>query len=184
MKNGVAIVQKLLLALAVLMFSNSCVGAAQLIWKTETELGKAQQLPSCNPDTDKDCPDYVPYVSRSKFGIKVFETYHEGVRLTFSFNSNEEDGFTVSTDQVHPGGYDWGGVVKKGKFKPLYMIKRFYVFDATGAVNKGQTELTVLRILAGGKSCGVDMGSKIVSDNATARRFAERDYVGPGCSKN
>ena len=176
--------QKCLLALTVLFLSSSHAYAGQLIWKTEKELREVQQLPSCDPNKDKNCPDQVPYVSTSKYGVKVFETYHEGTRITFSFSDNEGDGFTVSTDQVHPGGYDWGGVLEKGKFRPLYMIKRFYTYDATAKVNKAQTDLMVLRLLAGGKSCEVDKGSKNVVDILLARRFAERNSAGPGCSKN
>jgi hypothetical protein len=175
--------KKLLLTFAFLLFSIVSAAAAQLVWKTEKELGKAQQLPSCDPNKDKDCPDYVPYVSLSKYGVKVFETFHESTRVVVSFNGKDEDGFTVATDQVHPGGYDWGGVMRNGKFMPLYMIKRFYTYDAAGTVNKSQTELTVLRLLANGKSCGIDTGAKAVTDNSVARRFAEKNFVKPTCAQ-
>ncbi len=174
-----------LLYIVVTMFLTATIGsAAQLVWKTEKALGEAQQLPSCNPEKDQNCSDYVPYVSMSKYGVKVFQTYHEGTRITLSFNGKDEDGFTVSTDQLYPGGYDWGGVVTKGKFKPLYMIKRFYAYDAAlGEVTKAHSELTVVRLLENGKFCGVGTNSKVVTDNGVARRFAEKDFAHPTCSQ-
>jgi hypothetical protein len=175
---------KRILLTLIFTFCAATIGqAAQLVWKTEKVLGAAKQLPSCDPEKDQNCPDFVPYVSQSKYGVKVYYTYHEGTRVAFSFNGKDEDGFTVSTDQVHPGGYDWGGVMRKGKFTPLYMIKRFYAYDASGAVNKARTELTVLRLLAGGKSCGIDTGSKVVTDNGAARRFAEKNFAHPACAQ-
>jgi hypothetical protein len=175
---------KRILLTSIFTFCAVTIGqAAQLVWKTEAALGEAKRLPSCDPEKDQNCPDFVPYVSASKYGVKVFYTYHEGTRVALSFNGKDEDGFTVSTDQVHPGGYDWGGVMRKGKFMPLYMIKRFYAYDATGAVNKTRTELTVLRLLKDGKSCGIETGSKVLTDNLAARRLAERNFAHPACVK-
>jgi hypothetical protein len=175
--------KQFLLALIIAFAATSTCQAEKLVWKIENELGKAKQLPSCNPEKDRDCPDYVPSVSESKFGVKVYQTYHEAVRIVFSFSSDEKDGFTVAADQVHPGSYDWGGVMRKGKFMPLYMIKRFYTYDAAGTVNKANTELTVLRLLPGGKSCGIDTGSKTLTDNSLAHRYAEKDFAHPTCTQ-
>jgi hypothetical protein len=175
---------KLTFAIFTMFLTASIGSAAQLVWITEKALGAAQQLPNCNPEKDQNCSDYVPYVSVSKYGVKVFQTYHEGTRITLSFNGKDENGFTVSTDQLYPGGYDWGGVVIKGKFKPLYMIKRFYAYDSTlGEVTKAHSELTVVRLLENGKFCGVVTGNEVVTDNRVARRFAEMDFAHPTCSK-
>ncbi len=175
--------KKIIFAVVFLMTVCTSAYAEQLIWKTEKSLGKAKQLASCDPAKDTACPDTVPYVRTSKFGVKIFETYHEGTRITFSFNGKDEDGFTVATDQVHPGGYDWGGVMVNGKFKPLYMIKRFYEYDTTGVVNTARSELTVLRVLKNGKSCGIDLGKAVVTDNLVARQFAEKNFANPICAQ-
>jgi hypothetical protein len=171
------------LALTILSATASLCHAEKLVWKIEKELGEAKQLPSCSPEKDKNCPDQVASVSQSKFGAKVYKTYHEAVRIVFSFSNDEKDGFTVAADQVHPGSYDWGGVMRKGKFKPLYMIKRFYTYDAAGTVKKANTELTVLRLLPGGKSCGIYTGGKTLTDNSLAHRYAEKDYARPTCTQ-
>jgi hypothetical protein len=175
--------KQIFLALIIVFTAATSCHAEKLVWKIEKELGEAKQLPSCNPEKDKDCPDYVPYVSQSKFGVKVYQTYHEAVRISFSFNGKDEDGFTVAADQVHPGSYDWGGVMRKGKFTPLYMIKRFYTYDDSLKANKSETELTVLRLLPGGKSCGIDTGGKTLTDNSLAHRYAEKDFARPACKQ-
>ncbi len=173
--------KQFLLAMIVVFAAGSSCHAEKLIWKIEKELGETKQLPSCNPEKDKDCPDYVPSVSQSKFGVKVYQTYHEAVRIVFSFSNDEKDGFTVAADQVHPGSYDWGGVMRKGKFVPLYMIKRFYTYDASLQANKSETELTVLRLLPGGKSCSIYTGGKSLTNNELAHRYAEKDFSHSTC---
>jgi hypothetical protein len=182
--EGIVFMKRLFISMVFLLVANPAVLAQQLVWKTEKSLGEAKQLASCNPEKDKQCADFVPYVSSSKYGVKLYFTYREGTRVTYSFNGKDEDGFTVSTEQVHPGSYDWGGVIEKGKFKPLYMIKRFYAYDAaTGNFTKDRTELMVTRLLKDGKFCGVETGAQVLTDNKAARRLAEINFTQPACAK-
>jgi hypothetical protein len=176
--------EKIFLAFVLLFLSHNSSFAKLLVWKTEKYLGDAKQLSGCDPKIDKNCSDEAPYVSESKFGTKVFQTYHEGTRMSFGFGSQPNELGQFAPDQQHPGGFDWGGTVVNGKFKPLYVIKRFYKYDwSSDAVQKDHTELVIFRLLSNGKSCFIDTKSKSTAENRVARQWVEKDFENPTCTQ-
>jgi hypothetical protein len=155
--------------------------ADPLVWKTEKELPVSKQLPGCDPDKDENCGDSVAYVDQSVYGVKEYRTYFEAVRVQIGFGSKPNAATMMTTDELHEGAYDWGGVEQGGVFSPRVVIKRFYVFDeGKGAVDRTKTQLLAFRLKADGTSCGVPLEG-IVTDNAKARAMVEQLLQRPEC---
>lgn len=156
--------------------------AAGLTWKTEPSIPDSVEKQACEPSGSSTCPDLVVHSGVSRVGPKVTTTFHEGTRVEIGFGNASAGGATFLADQIHPGGYDWGGQIKDGKFTPLYVIKRFYGVTADGsAVDKSHTELVIFRLLENGKSCIAKTLRSSSRANAIARRAAEKDLEKPAC---
>jgi hypothetical protein len=152
--------------------------AGELVWKTEVERPEAKELPNCDIEKDKDCSDSVPYLEISEFGANMYLTYFEGVRAGIGFGSKPNQATQFASEQLHPGGYDWGGTVSGKKFKPLYVIKRFYEYES-----RAKTFLIAFRLLENGTSCVVDLKGKETSSNSQIRALVEKDFKSPKCSE-
>jgi hypothetical protein len=178
---------KILFTVIAFLFSASLGSAAEkLIWKTETDFAKELgPLGECKPD-DSACQeaDHVGYKKISHYGRTYFLTYEEAVRAYVSFDApldvNRDAQQVFASDQLAPGAFDWGGVMDGAKFKPLYVIKRFYdpKFDYSyDKVNQKKSGLFVWRLsrnLGQGSSIMIGMAG---GDTAKARKFADRDFV-------
>jgi hypothetical protein len=163
-----------------LLLASQSHAAEALVWKTELELGQAVELPRSCVETDPECPDYVAYAEKSRFGPNYYLTYHEGTRASIGFGTAPNEATQVFTAVLHPGGFDWGGTEVKGAFKPLYVIKRFYLWDEEGAKKSG-TWLAIFKLTPDGGSCLVETKNEI-SNNAEARAAADADAAMPRCS--
>jgi hypothetical protein len=163
-----------------LLLTTSPAGADTLVWKTEAVLSTRTTLPSCDQNKDVNCPDQVPYVSKSKFGVNEYFTYFEGVRFGIGFGSKPNQATMFLDGAQHPGQYDWGGTETAGKFQPQYLVKRFYAYDGEPGPKK-VTFLAIFRLLPDGKSCLVYTGKRVISKNADARAWAEKDRLKPTC---
>lgn len=163
------------------LFISAPALAEPLVWKTEAQLPQSQELPGCTPETDDNCGDTVSYIDRSAFGVNQYRTYFEGVRVQLGFGSKPNSATMMTTDMLHDGAYDWGGVEQGGVFIPKVVIKRFYVYDgATGAVDPNKTALLAFRLKADGTSCLMPFAETVV-ENAKARMTAEHLLAGPEC---
>ncbi len=161
----------------------SVAHAETLVWKTEAELESMTELPGCDPDTDDNCHDSVAYIGRSKFGVNVYITYFEGVRMQIGFGSPANGSSIYLAGQMHAGAYDWGGQVIDGVFKPLFVIKRFYEADLEKyQADTSKTYLSIFKLKQDSPSCAISTGEGTV-DNATARRLAENAMTGPECTE-
>jgi hypothetical protein len=154
--------------------------ADQLVWKTEAALGNRTALPTCDPNKDANCPDQVPYVSKSKFGVNEYLTYFEGVRIGIGFGTKPNQATMFLDGAQHPGQYDWGGTEIAGKFQPQYLVKRFWAYDGEPGPKKINF-LAIFRLLPNGKSCMVYTGKRVITKNAEARAWAEKDRLKPAC---
>jgi hypothetical protein len=173
-----------LLAAIFLVPASQLSVAEELVWRTEAELAGPVEISQCDPKAEENCDHFVAYSERSKFGVNQYMTYVEATRATIGFGTNEHRTWQGATVQLHNGAYDWGGIVKDGKFKPLYVIKRFYSYDWTDElVSDDHTHLVVFRLLDDGTSCIVDQKPNDTADNAVARARAEKDFLNPSCSK-
>ncbi len=165
------------------MALGSVAHAESLVWKTEAELDSMTELPGCDPDTDDNCHDSVAYIGRSKFGVNVYITYFEGVRMQIGFGSPPNGSSMYLAGQMHAGAYDWGGRVIDGVFKPMFVIKRFYQADLEKfEADTNKTYLSIFRLKQDGTSCAVPTDATI-ADNATARKLAESAFAGPECAE-
>jgi hypothetical protein len=159
--------------------------AEELLWKTEAEIRDVSPpRAECKIDDDP-ClqADHVQYVFQSIYGKRLYLTYEEGVRAYVSFEGELDGPFRDGQIQLHaeqlaPGAYDWGGVMRHGRFEPLYVIKRFYDLEFNySRDNPDQTKSGLLiwklartngpkqELLGSGKS------------NVQARALAEQDYA-------
>jgi hypothetical protein len=155
--------------------------ALGLDWKTESQLSKPEDVSACNPETDSGCGDHVAYVARSRYGVNMYFTYYEGVRVQIGFGTRPNEASMFLSEQLHPGAFDWGGSGEGKNFKPVFVIKRFYAYDSEKtAVDRNKTYLVTFRLNADGTSCAV-WHPETTADTATARRWAERTLKGPGC---
>ena len=174
-----------LLALTVLISLAPQSYSKSLIWKTETKFAKKLALSGeCKPD-DEGCleADHVAYASVSHYGPKYYLTYEEAVRAYVSFDATLDNNRQVQTifavDQIAPGAFDWGGIIEGGKFKPLYVVKRFYDpgFDySTDKVNKSKTGLYVWRLSPATGKGNSDMIGMAGAQIEKARALAENDF--------
>jgi hypothetical protein len=156
-----------------------------LVWKTEAELVVESKPEECLPD-DEECQSshHVSYVSRSQYGRRYYLTYEEASRAYISFDAglldNRDVQFVFALEQLAPGAFDWGGIMEGGKFKPLYVIKRFYdpYFDyGTDQVDTSKSGLYVWKLsdpLGKGRSETIGMAG---AENANARELAEKDFA-------
>jgi hypothetical protein len=167
------------LVFAVLLTTSPAM-AETLVWKTEASLSTPVALPTCDPNTDDTCADHVPYASKSKFGATEYLTYFEGVRFGIGFGTKPNQATMFLNGAQHPGQYDWGGKEENGKFTPQYLVKRYYAYDGEPSPKK-VTFLAIFRLLPNGKSCLVYTGKRVISKNAEARAWAEKDRLKPKC---
>lgn len=160
--------------------------ASELVWKTEPDFAKELgPLGECKPD-DGECQeaDHVGYKKISHYGRTYFLTYEEAVRAYVSFdallNDNRDAQHVFAADQLAPGAFDWGGVMDGAKFKPLYVIKRFYDpgFDYSyEKVNQKKSGLFVWRLSKVPGQGASEMIGMAGANTAKARKFAEKDFA-------
>jgi hypothetical protein len=155
--------------------------ADALVWKTEAKLESMTEQPGCDPDKDENCHDTISYIGHSRFGINLYLTYVEAVRAQIGFGLQENVATMMLADQIHDGAFDWGGSSNGGAFKPVVVIKRFYVMNPDTAItDKTKTQLLIFKLKADGTSCLIPI-EKSTSDNATARKLAEDNLASAAC---
>lgn len=162
--------------------------AGELVWKTETSfLKELGPLGECKADDDE-ClqADHVGYASISHYGRTYYLTYEEAHRAYVSFDASLEENrdtqFVFSLEQIAPGAFDWGGIIENGKFKPLYVIKRFYEpgFDwSADHVDRNKSGLYVWR-LSNPPTASITESIGLATENAKARELAENDFQSLG----
>lgn len=173
-----------LIAIGVMLAaSTQCSEAKTLEWKTEADFVEVQELPSCDPNVDRGCGDHVPYRLTSKYGVNYYLTFFEGVRAGVGFGTADNQAWHGDASALHAGAFDWGGIERNGSFKPVYVIKRFYVRDLVDEfVPDDRTVLVIFRLLDNGKSCVVDTNGQETTMNAVARAWARQDFKNPKCA--
>lgn len=172
-------------AVAFGFLSAASCGAKELVWKVDEGFWDGLiALPTCDIEKDEYYHDYVPYLYKSPFGVNIYFTYFEGVRMTIGFSENDQS-WGGGADTMHPGAFDVGGVETGGVFTPMYVIKRFYASDPeTELAKKNLSYLVIFRLRGDGTACVSRYGENgvVLTQNGVARKMAERDADHPPCA--
>ena len=182
---------RFLVLIIAFVFSFASISFAKpLIWKTEKLLGELKPLPmECDPEKDDQCPDYVPFEQKSIYGVRYYQTFHEGTRAGIGFGTRPNESNQVMAYMLHPGAFDWGGEIEAGKFIPRYVVKRFYAYvddDVESKWLEGKLQLTktylaVYRLMRNGASCLLVDRKRETSLNSDAHAWAEQDRKNVTC---
>ncbi len=165
-------------------FFSAQVFAGELIWKTEAELEELKVPEDECKEEEPGCGHFVHHVYVSRYGRRYFMSYAEGTRAHVSFDralvedQDQASQIQYSAEQIAPGAFDWGGVVENGKFKPLYVIKRFYEpgFDwSADHVDRNKSGLYVWR-LSNPPAARITESIGLATENAKARELAVSDF--------
>lgn len=148
-----------------------------MIWKTE-EFGANCEQAAVPTQAELDQgQDFIVYKCANKLGPPMWQTFHEGTRMSIGFGAKPHDSIQgIATDR---GDWplSWGGRMEGEKFVAEMVIARF---TSVGEEPPKQ-RLVVIRLLENGISCDVGSAEPSPAQNDVARGIAMKHRTDATC---